>query len=119
MVNKTKKSGYGNIQADNSTALTNSKIEESMKQYGTYTATSDANHEYPPKNSSADMSAQTSSSASSARNMTAGVQTVDTTEADSAVVAGAQASVQTPRKKASQEEANSTLTAQYDANGRP
>ena len=39
-----------NALASMNNAATNSKIEQSMKEYGTYTATSDANNEYPPKN---------------------------------------------------------------------
>ncbi len=78
-------------------AIVNSKIEQSMKEYGTYTATSDANNEYPPKNqpnSNMDQSSPQNQTTSSAiQNKQNANMTNNTT--------------------------SGTLTAQYDANGKP
>ena len=78
-------------------AIVNSKIEQSMKEYGTYTATSDANNEYPPKNQQQDSMAQ-----SSPQN-----------QATSSAMQNKQNASMTNNT------ASGTLTAQYDANGKP
>ena len=78
-------------------AIVNSKIEQSMKEYGTYTATSDANNEYPPKNqqqNSMDQSSPQSQATSSAMENKQNASMTNNT-------------------------ASGTLTAQYDANGKP
>ena len=78
-------------------AIVNSKIEQSMKEYGTYTATSDANNEYPPKNqqqNNMDQSSPQSQATSSAMQNKQNASMTNNT-------------------------ASGTLTAQYDANGKP
>ena len=78
-------------------AIVNSKIQESMKEYGTYTATSDANNEYPPKNQPTGNINQ-----SSPQNQTtsSAMQNKQNTNMTNNTASG-------------------TLTAQYDANGKP
>ena len=78
-------------------AIVNSKIEQSMKEYGTYTATSDANNEYPPKNQQ-----QNSMDQASPQN-----------QATSSAMQNKQNASMTNNT------ASGTLTAQYDANGKP
>lgn len=78
-------------------AIVNSKIEQSMKEYGTYTATSDANNEYPPKNQQ-----QNNMDQSSPQN-----------QATSSAMQNKQNASMTNNT------ASGTLTAQYDANGKP
>lgn len=118
MTNKMKSSAPSDSR-NNASALTastaeamNSKIEQSMAQYGTYTATSDANNEYPPKatNPNANMTAQSyqSSAANNAMSNQKGASI------------NAQSSAQTaPQNKSDCQEPTDTLTAQYDANGKP
>lgn len=119
MANNQKQS---NAQA-NATALTasnntasNAKIQASMEQYGTYTATSDAHNEYPPKdNSGMNMTAQTAqpSAMSTPSNQT------------STIADNAQANTQptnttnNTQSQAKSAQTGTTLTAQYDANNTP
>lgn len=118
MTNKTKSSAPSNSR-NNASALTastteamNSKIEQSMAQYGTYTATSDANNEYPPKATTPNANMTAQSYQSSAANNAMTNQTGASTNA--------QSSVQTaPQNKSDCQEPTGTLTAQYDANGKP
>ena len=83
------------MNANNTAA--NSKIEQSMREYGTYTATSDANNEYPPKNQ-----AGANMNQSSPQNQTT-----------SSAMQNKQNANMTNNT------ASGTLTAQYDANGKP
>ena len=78
-------------------AIVNSKIEQSMKEYGTYTATSDANNEYPPKNQSGSNMNQSSSQNQTTSSTVQNKQNTNMTN----------------------NTASGTLTAQYDANGKP
>lgn len=78
-------------------AIVNSKIQESMKEYGTYTATSDANNEYPPKNQSGSNMNQSSPQNQTTSSTMQNKQNANMTN----------------------NTANGTLTAQYDANGKP
>ena len=78
-------------------AIVNSKIEQSMKEYGTYTATSDANNEYPPKNQQQNNMDQSSPQS----------------QATSPAMQNKQNASMTNNT------ASGTLTAQYDANGKP
>lgn len=114
-----------NSQA-NATALTastntasNAKIQASMEQYGTYTATSDAHNEYPPKdNSNMNMTAQTAQPSTMSTpsnqadtmsgNAQASTQPTNTTN-----------STQSAQPQAKSAQAGTTLTAQYDANNTP
>ena len=78
-------------------AIVNSKIQESMKEYGTYTATSDANNEYPPKNQSGSNMNQSSPQNQTTSSTMQNKQNANMTN----------------------NTASGTLTAQYDANGKP
>ena len=78
-------------------AIVNSKIQESMKEYGTYTATSDANNEYPPKNQPTSNMNQSSSQNQTTSSTMQNKQNANMTN----------------------NTASGTLTAQYDANGKP
>ena len=78
-------------------AIVNSKIQESMKEYGTYTATSDANNEYPPKNQPTSNMNQSSPQNQTTSSTMQNKQNANMTN----------------------NTASGTLTAQYDANGKP
>ena len=78
-------------------AIVNSKIQESMKEYGTYTATSDANNEYPPKNQSGSNMNQSSPQNQTTSSTMQNKQNANMTN----------------------NTASGTLTAQYDANSKP
>ena len=78
-------------------AIVNSKIEQSMKEYGTYTATSDANNEYPPKNQPGSNMNQSSPQNQTTSSTMQNKQNANMTN----------------------NTASGTLTAQYDANGKP
>ena len=80
-------------------AIVNSKLQESMNEYGTYTATSDANNEYPPKNQSGNSMTQSSQQN---QNASSAMQNNKNTSMTS-----------------SNQSASGTLTAQYDANNKP
>lgn len=100
--------GQANANALTGTAANalNSKIEQSMRDYGTYTATSDANNEYPPKNqANTNMNAMGQANSQSAQNAPQNKQNANMTSSAS----NAGQSTQT----------SGTLTAQYDANGKP
>ena len=78
-------------------AIVNSKLQESMNEYGTYTATSDANNEYPQKKQSGNNMNQSSS-----QNQTT-----------------SSAMKNKQNTNMSNNTASGTLTAQYDTNGKP
>ena len=80
----------------NALTSTNSKIEQSMQEYGTYTATSDANNEYPPKNQ-----ASSNMSETSGQNQTTS------------------SAMQNKQNTNMTNNTSGTLTAQYDTNGKP
>ena len=91
------------MNANNTAA--NSKIEQSMREYGTYTATSDANNEYPPKNKAGANMDQSSPQNQTTSSAMQNKQSANMTSTS----AGTSQSAQT----------SGTLTAQYDANGKP
>lgn len=94
-----------NALTNANSAAANSKIEQSMREYGTYTATSDANNEYPPKNQAGANMDQSSPQNQTTSSAMQNKQSANM--ANSSASAGQSA------------QTSGTLTAQYDANGKP
>lgn len=94
-MNQSAQANTNALASTNNAAMSN-KIEESMKEYGTYTATSDANNEYPPKNQMGSNMTQSSQQGQATSSAMQNKQNTNMTNS-----------------------ASGTLTAQYDANGKP
>lgn len=119
MANKQKQTASqsnANALTASTNAVSDSKIQASMEEYGTYTATSDANNEYPPKATTpnANMTAQSSAMPNSTTDsMTANTQTANTQPN------GINTGAQSAHNQAPTSKTGTTLTAQYDANNQP
>lgn len=118
MANKQKQTASqsnANALTASTNAASDSKIQASMEEYGTYTATSDAHNEYPPKTSS-NMNTTAQSSAmpnSTTDSMAASTQSANTQPN------GMSTGAQSAHNQAPTSKTGTTLTAQYDANNQP
>lgn len=117
MANNQKQANATALTKSTNTA-TNAKIQDSMEQYGTYTATSDAHNEYPPKGNNMNMTTQTAQfSTMSIPNNSTGSMTGNAQA--STHPTNATNSTQSTQNQAKSSQTGTTLTAQYDANNTP